>query len=240
MRLISKLCLLLILSCSFAPYAGAQEAANLKPLEILRVTPSTDDVQPPKQIVFLFNQPVVPLGRMERNASEVPVEITPALPCEWRWLNTTSLSCNLPDGATKRATTYDIIVKANLAAQNGARLEQAQSYKFITARPRVSYTDFEDWQGPSRPVIRVTINQPVTKASLEKALAVKTENGQTYPVRIKPFTKERTQPELVKLPHENGWFAWFKKKPDAPAQKPDNQSGDEAMKNRKKTAVAGW
>jgi len=38
------------------------------PLEIVRVTPSGDDVPPGRQIVLTFNQPVVPVGKMERDA----------------------------------------------------------------------------------------------------------------------------------------------------------------------------
>ena len=204
---------------------------NAAPLELLSVTPDSEDVQPPKQIVFMFNQSVVPLGRMERTAAEVPIEIKPALPCDWHWLNTTSLSCNLPANATKRATKYEMTVRG-IKAQNGATLAEPYVSSFVTARPDVSYSEFQDWQGPARPVIRVTMNQPVTRASLERALQLQTRDGQVYRVRIKPYEQPREQGDAVALPHEKGWFAWFKRKPGAAAQKPDNQSAsDDAGRN---------
>ena len=62
--------------------------ASERPLKIIRITPDGDDVQPGRQITIQFNRPVVPLGRMERTDEEIPVEITPACNCQWRWLNT--------------------------------------------------------------------------------------------------------------------------------------------------------
>ncbi len=66
-----------------------------KPLEITRITPEGNDVPAARQIVIQFNQPVVPVGKMERDAAEIPITITPALSCEWRWLNTSALACEL-------------------------------------------------------------------------------------------------------------------------------------------------
>ena len=47
-------------------------ADQREPLKLLRVTPAGEDV-PSVQIVFEFNRPVVPLGRMERLPEEVPL-----------------------------------------------------------------------------------------------------------------------------------------------------------------------
>ena len=80
-------------------FAGHALAAENPPgeLKITRITPSGMDVPAGRQIVFEFNRPVVPLGRMERNSSEIPITIEPALSCQWRWLNASNLACQLDE-----------------------------------------------------------------------------------------------------------------------------------------------
>ena len=65
------------------------------PLRILSITPGGEDVPPARQIVLQFDRPVVPVGRMERDADELPITIDPPLECEWRWLNTSALACRI-------------------------------------------------------------------------------------------------------------------------------------------------
>ena len=57
----------------FSP--AVNSAANPAPLRIVRITPTGKDVPAGRQIVFQFDRAVVPVGRMERNASEVPITI---------------------------------------------------------------------------------------------------------------------------------------------------------------------
>jgi len=88
------------------------------PLHITRITPSGMDVPAGRQIVFQFDKPVVPMGRMARKASEIPIDITPSLKCQWRWLNSGTLACQLDEkSALKPATRYTIVV--NPAASSG-------------------------------------------------------------------------------------------------------------------------
>src|SRR5690606_576424 len=74
-----------------AAVAVAQQGARA-PLSITSIVPGGTNVPAGRQIVIQFNRPVVPLGRMDRAASEIPVEITPALGCQWRWLDTSALA----------------------------------------------------------------------------------------------------------------------------------------------------
>ena len=78
-----------------------------------------------RQIVIQFNRPVVPIGRMERNPDEIPIEITPQLNCQWRWLNTSALSCNLDEQSImSKATRYVIKIEPGITADDG-------SYNFV-------------------------------------------------------------------------------------------------------------
>ena len=107
LRLLSASLLVSLCFGFMPPGAGLDsvEAGIVRtPLRLLRITPSGEDVPPGREIVFQFDRPVVPLGRMERDPSEIPITITPPLECQWRWLNTVclgilgrSLSHDLPD-----------------------------------------------------------------------------------------------------------------------------------------------
>lgn len=154
------------------PHAYAQaEGAAATPLEITRITPEGQDVPAGRQIAITFNRPVVPIGRMERTADEIPVTITPALDCEWRWINTTTLSCNLGDGtAMKQSTDYRITMRPGIAAEDGATIAAPYEHSFITQRADVRHSWFQTWRAPGSPQIRVTFNQPVTLKSAEQAL----------------------------------------------------------------------
>src|SRR5689334_22036078 len=92
-------------------------SAGQDQLEVLRITPSGENVSELRQIVFEFNRPVVALGNMHRESKEIPITITPEVNCEWRWLNQTSLSCNLDaKNALTEATKYEVVVKPGLIA----------------------------------------------------------------------------------------------------------------------------
>ena len=141
-------------------------AEDAKELRILRITPEGEDVAATRQIVLEFNRPVVPLGAMERTAEEVGITITPALDCQWRWLNTTTLSCNLTDAAAMvEATKYSVHVEPIIKAEDGATIAAAQDHTFSTQRPKATEAYVTTWKAPGTPYYRVRFNQPVTQSS---------------------------------------------------------------------------
>jgi len=145
----------------------ANAASEGSSLSIVRITPAGSDVPPGRQIVFHFSRPVVPVGRMEREASEIPISISPTLDCQWRWLNTRALSCGLDEtSALKPATRYDIVVNPGIGAEDGTVLAKPVKHSFITERPTVRYVGFKTWKAPGMPFIRMTFNQPVSEKSV--------------------------------------------------------------------------
>ena len=73
---------------------------------------------PSRQIVLRFNRPVVPVGRMERDASEIPVTVDPPLACEWRWLDTSNLACQLGNKEGMHpATPYTVTVAPGITTE---------------------------------------------------------------------------------------------------------------------------
>lgn len=133
-------------------------------LTLSRITPSGDNVPAGRQIVLAFREPVVALGRMEREAGELPITITPALNCQWRWLDPSNLACQLDQAdALKPATRYRLDIAAG--PFEGQSLD-AVRHEFSTQRPELSWHNFKTWRSPSLPVVRLTFNQPVTRSSV--------------------------------------------------------------------------
>jgi hypothetical protein len=119
-------------------------------LGIRRITPAGEDVPPANQVLIEFDRPVVPLGRMERKASELPITITPRLNCKWRWINRRALSCNLDErDRMAEATKYSITVNPGITATDGAAMALSATREFITRRPDISHIGFKTWRHPA-------------------------------------------------------------------------------------------
>ncbi len=165
------------------------------PLQIQRVTPDGKDVPAGRQLVFQFNRPVVPVGRMERSAAEVNVTIMPALNCQWRWLDTSALACQLDEAsAMKPATRYRVLMQPGIRAEDGATLAAPFSSTFITERPVVTDVDFKTWKHPGMPVLRVSFNQPISRASVEKSLRIMPYKKPQVPLSVFPDQDDAAQP----------------------------------------------
>ncbi|MGA2401025.1 MAG: alpha-2-macroglobulin family protein [Syntrophobacteraceae bacterium] len=147
---------------------SAAESSPGEALKVTRITPSGADIPPGRQIVFEFNRPVVPLGRMERSASEIPISIEPVLSCQWRWLNSYNLACQLDEQhAMAPSTRYNITVRPEIKSEDGAVLAEPLTHFFITQRPKISFAVFDSWLSPVKPQIRVRFDQVVRQDSME-------------------------------------------------------------------------
>ena len=155
-------------------------------LKLLRISPSGEDVPPGRQIVFQFNRPVVPVGRMARRGDEIPIAIEPKVDCEWRWLNTSSLACQLSaEAALSLATRYRIEVRPGISAEDGSALTETQSHSFVTQRSRVGpYPRFHTWLAPGLPQIIVQFDQDVYRESVAEHLFMQLANGERIPLVV--------------------------------------------------------
>lgn len=202
--LAALLCVVSLLAFDAQAAFDSAKSNAQKDLRILRVTPSGDDVAAERQIVITFNRDVVPLGRMERSKDEVPVVITPEVECEWRWINTSSLACQLTEKAALReATAYSVTVNTGITAEDGAGITEPYVGTFITKRPDVSYASFSTWRAPGVPVIRLTFNQPVTKQSVQEHIFAVSGNDITR-LAVRPDPNDRQAPAVV--PFDKGWL----------------------------------
>ncbi len=178
----------------FGPGVGAAQG----PLELLSVTPAGEDVPPGRQIVFQFDRPVVPIGRMDRDPSEIPITIEPSLECEWRWISTSALACQLGEDDMAPATRYVLDVAPTLTAQDGSRLPADETHEFTTQRPAVQYANFRTWHSPGTPEIFLNLNQPVEAASLGQHLYLELPGGERVALAMSPTSVQN---------HADNWIA---------------------------------
>lgn len=169
----------------------SEPQSSAPPILLLGVTPQGTDLEPPAQILFQFNTPVVPLGRMERRSDQISIKISPPLPCEWRWVNTSTLGCTLAEAhRPKPSTTYSIHVPKAFDVKRGEVLSESTTISFTTKRPQISESWFRGWNGPGTPTIAVSVNQRVDPASLQERLAFQDSSGRRYPVTVTKFRSE--------------------------------------------------
>ena len=106
-------------------------------LQVQRVVPEGKQVPSPgRQIVVTFDRPVKTLGDLSVPHGESPASVSPAVACQWHWLDPRSLACELNDkNALVPATRYTVTVAPGIKAQDGAVLESAYTWSFTTERP---------------------------------------------------------------------------------------------------------
>ncbi|NMC64013.1 MAG: hypothetical protein GYA55_12690 [SAR324 cluster bacterium] len=195
-----RFALLLIISLGlFVSLTSAQEISKSLPAQdLLRISPSGEDVPLAREIVLQFSQPAVPIGRMERSAEEVPLDFAPPINCNWRWLNTTSLSCQLNEAdKLKVATKYLIRIKddpkgdeakqliAPLKKYLGSKDPEGRSRSvFVTEVPKLTSYSFKTWKAPGLPSIYIYFNFVVSRSSVLKHVFFLSPFGKRVPIVI--------------------------------------------------------
>ncbi len=125
-------------------------------------------------IMVQFDRSVAPLTVIDERGPEGIIEFDPPAQGEGRWLNT-SLYTFVPAGdGWAPATQYTATVKAGLANELGAELDEDYVFSFSTLMPNVSTffpLDNSKFIDPGRE-IEVGFNQPVDRASAEASFAL--------------------------------------------------------------------
>src|SRR5699024_2364219 len=177
-------------------------------LQVRRISPSGEGVEPGQQVVVQFDRRMVALGAMARDSENLPVTISPDPGCEWRWLNTSELSCRLPGQKYfAPATKYSVTVGTELAALDGSHLDQPVTEHFETWRPKVEQARFIRWRSPTQPEFRVRTNVPVTAQSLRDNLRFFVDGASEaagQAVSIAPYEEGREGPIWLPVPGHPG------------------------------------
>lgn len=194
---VTALAVVAVILCAYSSVNADTPAAPV----LSRITPSGADAQEKRQIVLQFQSAVAPVGKMERTAEEVPVVITPTVDCQWRWLNTTSLACQLGEKTALHVSTkYELSARDNATAPEAIQIRDAlrsflakeyggdeknpKPHMFIMERARVTTNYLWGWHAPGRPEIRVNLNNTVSAESLKKHLFFRLSGGRRVPVEL--------------------------------------------------------
>ena len=79
---------------------------------------------------------MVPIGKMDRESDEIPVTIQPQLKCEWRWLNTSALACQLREEEKMTlATAYTVTMAPGIKTEDGIGLRDQFEHRFYDRPP---------------------------------------------------------------------------------------------------------
>src|SRR5436190_316924 len=213
--------------------ALAQPGAQPAPLRITRITPSGANVPEGRQIVIQFDRAVVPIGRMERTAAEIPVQITPPLACQWRWLDTSALACQLRDGDEFRlATAYTLLVNPGIRARDGATTASDYRHAFTTETPSLTYPSFATWRSPGMPVVRAVFNQPVSESSVRAHvfMTVTGQNASRVTLDVAPDAEQRELPRYLRLPGERVFVDFGEGQPQPVDDRPTEARGETARR----------
>src|SRR3569833_2944522 len=138
-------------------------------LQVQRVVPEGKQVPSPgRQIVVTFDRPVKSLGELSVPSGQSPASVSPAVACQWHWLDPRSLACELNDkNALVPATRYTVTVAPGLQAQDGSVLEGEYNWSFTTERPAITQYSFKTWRSPGMPEIRLVFNQAVVQETVQ-------------------------------------------------------------------------
>jgi len=172
------------------------------PLKVQRVVPEGNQVPAPgRQIVVTFDRPVKTIGDLSVAAGQSPVSVSPAVACQWHWLDPRALACELNDkNALVPATRYTVTVAPGIKSQDGAVLESEYAWSFTTERPAVTQYSFKTWESPGMPVIRLVFNQAVVQETVQSSLHF----GAQTSVVAKPDPYDRDVFYVLPLPGEPG------------------------------------
>jgi uncharacterized protein YfaS (alpha-2-macroglobulin family) len=179
-----KLILVILLTILLFPLTSHSDSASTpksdqREVKLLRVTSAgvsgsldgaslADEL---REIIFEFDNPVVPLGRMARSNLEVTITITPTLNCEWRWLTVSTLSCKLPsDSPAPRATKHEIKIPRIFDLTSQAALKSEKNISFVSLRPAISVAWLTNWIDSTTPSFTLITNQAVSADELSGRL----------------------------------------------------------------------
>ena len=158
-----------------------------KPLKVRDIYPDGEEVSPLQRIEIEFNQRVVALGTSMFIDDDVPIDIEPALDCEWSWVKQDTLKCELPwDTDLSPSTKYTVTVRPEFKALSGQAMEAEYVHTFQTVLPAIISSALVSWVDPTQPIIELTFNQRVSLGSLRGRLSFKDSvSGREIPTIVR-------------------------------------------------------
>ena len=185
----ARLIIAMLLVCFYSIGSLAQGNSPTKPLKIRAIYPSGEEVAASDRITIEFNQNVVALGTSMFVDDVVPIDIEPAVDCEWNWVKLNTLQCELPvDTNLDSATKYKVTVRPGIKAPHGQMMSDEYVHVFETILPAIRSTWLVSWKSPTQPILNVSFNQDLILDSLqERLLMFDSVSGKEIPTKICPY-----------------------------------------------------
>ncbi|MBI5609959.1 MAG: hypothetical protein HY902_13885 [Deltaproteobacteria bacterium] len=192
--------------------------APVEPLRVVRFAPQ-GEVELAPRLSVTFNQPMVPLTSHEELAKlPVPVQFSPPLQGEWRWLGTQTVIFQ-PKERLPMATVFEARIAAGTKAQSGASLDADVVFRFSTPPPQVQQFAPDGDAVERQPLIVAEFDQAIDPAAVWPHVRV-LAGKQTTAVRLVPRAELQGRPDfrwrLADLDHDGGERRWLALQPVAP------------------------
>ncbi|MCA9666992.1 MAG: Ig-like domain-containing protein [Myxococcales bacterium] len=195
-----------------AKSGGGPGLKSNKPLEISHVTPKGQLTRQHFQITVTFNQPIVPLTKVEKRAENAPLRIEPAVAGKQRWLGARTLAF-VPDKPLPGSTKFTLSVPEGVKSISGKTLSKGKRWTFTTARLRVvrsyPYGGYR-WLSPSHKV-QLYFNQDVSAGRVAKHVTFRVDDGQS-----KSAVGAVVTPYVSRYGRRNPRAVWVKPKTPLP------------------------
>ena len=188
------------------------------PLAALRYSP-VGDVPLAPQVSVTFNLPMVPLSsHLELAGEDIPVELSPAVSGNWRWVGTkTLLFVADVDGLPRMpmATVYTARIPAGTESASGKKLAEPVSWTFRTPAPTLQSA--YPTGGPSglEPVFFASFDQRIDPDAVIEHTHV-TAKGRRYAVRIASedeIAADSRVQRLIARSVKDRWLAFVSNEP---------------------------
>ncbi len=185
-----------------------QKTTESKALEVVRFTPQ-GNVELVPELTVSFSQPMIAVTSQTEASENIPVQLTPAVKGNWRWLGTNTLQF---DAETRfpMATEFTAKIPAGTKSAVGGVLAKDVVWKFTTPAPKVEH--FEPRVGVAKrdEVMFAIFDQEINRDDALSKIIV-TSNGQKIPIRLATETEiKRSQiiSALLKISEPKGWIAF--------------------------------
>ena len=183
--------------------------STLDALTVTHVTPANGsiDLRGDTPVLLVFNHPMVPLnctGQVadpDAGCPALPLTFSPGVVGQGTWINTSVYRYD-PLPAWDAGTTYTVTLAAGLNSIAGATLDEAVTWSFGTAAPRI--VNVEPTRGSSNvPLdagVRVAFNTPMDAQATAAAFSLSAVDSDAVPGNV---TWEDNNATLVFTPTQN-------------------------------------
>lgn len=150
-------------------------------LEVIRFSPE-GDVGIAPDLNVTFSQPMVAVTSQDEAAKTVPVEFSPAVEGNWRWLGTRTLMFDT-DKRFPMATKFTARVPAGTKSANGQTLAKDFTWTFTTPPPKIEQTVPSGGSTKRDAIIFIRFDQAIDQDAVLRMIRL-TSKGKTLKTRL--------------------------------------------------------